>query len=64
PYAIPTMSVMMYDAKGSLVMQTKDAKGTGKKLIDLSVSKLSTGKYYISVYDNQKLLGTAELIRL
>jgi len=64
PYAIPTMSVMMYDAKGSLVMQTKDAKGTGKKLIDLSVSKLSAGKYYISVYDNQKLLGTAELIRL
>jgi len=64
PYAINNMLVSVYDAKGSLVMQIKDAKGTGRKTIDLNISRLSKGKYYINVLNGQKIIGTAEMIRL
>ncbi len=64
PYAITDMPVMIYDAKGSRVLQQRSTKGSGKKTIELSISRLSAGKYYISVYNGQQLLGTSELIKL
>ncbi|MBI3137946.1 MAG: S8 family peptidase [Sphingobacteriales bacterium] len=64
PYAITDMPVIIYDAKGSRVLQQRSTKGSGKKTIELSISRLSTGKYYISVYNGQQLLGTSELIKL
>ena len=64
PYAVPNMPVLVYDAKGSLVMQLKDSKLSGKKTIELSISRLSAGNYYITVLDGQKNIGTAELIKL
>ena len=63
-YAVTNMPVAIYDAKGSFVMQLKDAKGTGRKTIDLNISRLSKGKYYIKILNGQKIIGTAELIRL
>ena len=63
-YAINNMPVSVYDAKGSLIMQVKDAKGTGRKIIDLNISRLSKGKYYIKVLNGQKTVGTAEMIKL
>lgn len=63
-YAISSMPVNIYDGKGSLVMQIISTKGTGKKIIDLPVNKLAKGKYYITVLNGQKKVGTAELIRL
>lgn len=64
PYAIPTMTIYIVDAKGSLISQQKDAKGSGKKTISLPVSRLAAGKYYITVYNGQQVTGTAELIKL
>ena len=64
PYAINEMPVRIYDTKGSLVFSQKSSKGSGKKTIELTISQLQAGKYYISVYNGQKLLGTAELIKL
>jgi hypothetical protein len=63
-YAVTDMPVAVYDNKGRLVMQFKDSKGTGKKTIDLTISKLAKGKYYIKVMNGQKTIGTAELLRL
>jgi hypothetical protein len=63
-YAVTHMPVVIYDAKGRLVMQLKDSKGTGRKTIELSIGKLSKGKYYINVLNGQKIIGTAELIKL
>jgi hypothetical protein len=63
-YAVTNMPVAVYDAKGSLVMEVKDAKGTGRKIIDLNISRLSKGKYYIKVLNGQKTIGTTEMIRL
>lgn len=63
-FAINNMPVKIFDGKGSLVMQITSSKGIGKKTIDLPVSKLAKGKYYITVFNGQKKVGTAELIRL
>ena len=64
PYAITSMPVHIYDAKGSLVLQEKSNKGTGKKTMEINIAGLQSGKYYISVYNGQQLLRTVELIRL
>ncbi len=64
PYAVTNMPIAVYDAKGRLIMQMKESKGTGRKTIDLNISRLSKGKYYIKVLNGQKTIGTAELLRL
>lgn len=64
PYAVIAMPINVFDGKGRLVMQLKDSKGTGKKIIELGISKLAKGKYYIKVMNGQKTIGTAELLRL
>ncbi len=64
PYAVTNMPIAVYDAKGSLVMQLKETKGTGRKTIDLPVSKLPAGTYYVTVLNGQRMIGTAELLKL
>jgi len=64
PNAIAVMPIHIYDAKGALVWQEKNSKGSGKKTIEVNIAGLQAGKYYISVYNGQQLLRTAELIRL
>ncbi|HEV7783161.1 MAG TPA: S8 family serine peptidase [Chitinophagaceae bacterium] len=63
-YAVTDMPVAVYDAKGRLMMQLKDAKGTGRKTIELNISRFSKGKYYIKVLNGLKTIGTAELLKL
>lgn len=63
-YAINNMNIVIYDGKGSKLMQLRDSKGTGRKTIELPVGGLPAGKYYITVLDEAKTVGTAELIRL
>jgi len=62
--AIAEMTILVFDGKGSLVLQLKEAKGTGEKIIDLPVTNLASGKYYIKVLNGQKTVGTAEMIRV
>lgn len=64
PNAITSMPIHIYDAKGALVWQEKNSKGSGKKIIELNIDSLQAGKYYISVFNGKQLLRTAELIRL
>jgi len=49
---------------GRLVQRLQESKGTGIKIIDLSVAKLANGKYFINVYNKNVLIGTAEFIKL
>jgi serine protease AprX len=62
--AIATMPILIYHMNGRLVQRLQESKGSGKKIIDLSVSKLAKGKYFINVYNKNVLIGTAEFIRL
>src|SRR6187401_2692676 len=62
--AIQNMPVLVYNMNGRLVQRLQESKGSGKKIIDLSVGKLPKGKYFINVYNKNVLIGTAEFIRL
>ena len=62
--AIQSMPILVYNMNGRLVQRLQESKGTGIKIIDLSVGKLAKGKYFINVYNKNVLLGTAEFIRL
>jgi len=64
PDAIQSMPILVYNMNGSLVQRLQESKGSGQKIIDLSIGKLSKGKYFISVYNKNALIGTAEFIRL
>jgi len=64
PDAMQSMPILVYNMNGRLVQRLQESKGPGKKIIDLSVSKLSKGKYFINVYNKNILIGTAEFIRL
>ena len=64
PYAVSNMPIAIFDGKGRLVMQLSSSKAIGRKTIDLSVDKLSRGKYYIHVLNGQQTIGVAELLRL
>jgi subtilisin family serine protease len=63
-YPVTNMTLLVYDSKGSRVMQLNDSKVAGKVLIDLPVSGLAAGTYYIRVLNNRQLIGVAEMIRL
>jgi len=62
--AISNMPIMVYDMKGRLVLQLRKSKGPGRTTIDLPVNKLSKGKYIVRVYNNQKAIGSADLLKL
>ena len=62
--AVTYMPINIYDMKGRLVMQLIKSKGTGKTSFNLPVNKLAKGKYIITVYDKQKTIGTADLLKL
>jgi subtilisin family serine protease len=62
--AIQNMPILMYNMNGELVQRIQESKGSGKKIINISVSKLPKGKYFINVYNKTELIGTAEFIRL
>jgi hypothetical protein len=64
PYAIAELHAAVYDSEGRLMLQLKTSKPPGKKVIDISTEPLANGKYYIKVFNGQKAVGTAELLKL
>jgi hypothetical protein len=58
------MPILVYDMNGRLLQRIQESKGSGKKLIDIPVSKLAKGKYFINVYNKNVSIGTAEFIKL
>ena len=62
--AITNMPITIHDMKGRLVMRLNKTKTAGRVTIDLPVSVLAGGKYIVTIYNNQKAIGTAELLRL
>ncbi len=62
--AIQSMPILVYNMNGRLVQRLQESKGSGKKIIDLSIGKLARGKYFINIYNKNILIGTAEFIRL
>jgi len=63
-YAVQQMTIMIHDAKGSLVYKKQTSKGPGKTLLELPYQKFAPGKYFISVYNGTKKITTAEWVKL
>jgi len=64
PYAVTNMPIAVYDGKGRVMMRLSSSKGTGKKTMDMDITRLARGKYYIKVFNGSKTIGTAELLKL
>jgi len=47
--AIQSMPILVYNMNGRLVQRLQESKGSGIKIIDLSVAKLAKGKYFINI---------------
>ena len=61
---MPAMQILVYNMNGRLVQRLQESKASGRKVIDIPVSKLAKGKYFINVYNKNVLIGTVEFIRL
>jgi hypothetical protein len=64
PYAISNMTINVYDAKGSLMIQRKQSKDIGRITIYLPAGRLAAGKYFVKVWNGEKELRTVECIKL
>lgn len=64
PYPVPNLWIRIADAKGSLVSVTKKTKLSGTALFDVPSYQLARGKYFVSVYNGEKLIATKELLKL
>ena len=58
------MNIVIYDMKGTLVSQLKRSIAGGLSTIDLPISQFAKGKYVVRVFDKQRLIGFAELLKL
>jgi hypothetical protein len=63
-YAVQQMTIVIHDAKGSLVYKKQTSKGPGKTLVELPYQKFQAGKYFISVYNGNKKITSAEWVKL
>jgi serine protease AprX len=64
PTAVPNLSIRIFNSAGQLVIELKKSKAEGISVFDTPVFNLASGKYYVSVYDDKKLIETKELIKL
>lgn len=60
--AIPNMHIVITDAVGRIVSNITRSKGEGMAIIPVAAHQLAQGKYYVSVYNQQKLIGIKELV--
>jgi serine protease AprX len=63
PNAINNLGVLVFDIKGSLILQTKESKQPGRKTISIPIEKLQKGIYYIQIFNNGQLIGSTEMVR-
>jgi serine protease AprX len=63
-YEVNNMPIAVYDMKGSLIMQLTRSKTIGRDFFEIPINRLSKGKYIIKVYNNNKVIGSTDLIKL
>lgn len=62
--SIGNMSVTVHDMKGSLMMQVNNSKGPGLVTVDIPSSRFAAGKYIVTIYDSNKVIGKTEFMKL
>jgi serine protease AprX len=60
--AMPNMQIRITDAAGRIVSNFTRSKAEGMSFIPVAAHHLAQGKYFVSIYNQQKLIGTKELL--
>ena len=63
-FPIQNLVIRVANAKGQVVATERKTKGTGTTSFDFATYQWASGKYYVSFYNNEKLIATKELIKL
>ncbi|MGZ3881607.1 MAG: T9SS type A sorting domain-containing protein, partial [Flavisolibacter sp.] len=65
PNASSNLVIRIFNSTGQLMASLNKSKAAGTAFFnDISLVRLSKGKYYVNVYNENKLLATKELIKL
>lgn len=64
PTPANNLLIRITNTSGQVVASLTRSKGSGMAAIPVSIAQLAKGKYYVSVYYKDKLLGTQELLKL
>ncbi|HZH96307.1 MAG TPA: T9SS type A sorting domain-containing protein, partial [Flavisolibacter sp.] len=64
PAAVQNLRIQISDAQGKRVAVQSKSKGAGTVTLPVSISGLSRGKYFVSVYADGVLMATKELLKL
>ncbi len=64
PSAIAKLLIIVYDTRGARISSITTSKPAGRSTFPLSLERLAKGKYYVHVLNDQRELGTVEMIRL
>ncbi|RYZ30918.1 MAG: T9SS type A sorting domain-containing protein [Chitinophagaceae bacterium] len=63
-YPVQNLVIRIANTKGQILTTERKTKGTGTTSFDFSTYQWASGKYYVSFYNNEKVIGTKELIKL
>lgn len=62
--AIQNLVIRIFNGKGQEAAGYNKNKNPGTATFDISITNLTAGKYYISIYNGNQLMATKELIKL
>ena len=63
-YPVQNLLISVANTKGQHIAVSRKSKGTGTATFDIPTYGWSSGKYYVSIYNNDRLISTQELIKL
>lgn len=63
-YPVQNLVIRVTNNKGQVISVIRNSKGSGTSTFELPSAYLASGQYYVSVYNNEKLIATKELIKL
>jgi hypothetical protein len=63
-YPIQNLVIRIVNNKGQVVSVIRNSKGSGTTTFELPSAYLASGQYYVSVFNDEKLIVTKELIKL
>ena len=63
-YPVQNLVVQTVNAKGQVVSLVRKTKASGTAMFNIPSYQLAAGKYFVSIYNNEKLIATRELIKL
>jgi serine protease AprX len=63
-YSVKNLIINITNNKGQLISVIRNSKMPGTVSFELPSAYLASGKYYVSIYNGEKLIATKELIKL